>query len=100
MRKSLEEFELPEDELRAVAESQASGLWVRPLAQEVLTARAVIKTVLGLTHQADDEHSKFVHTHSDLSEIECPACWAEEIRDAVQPYLDLRESMRENGGAR
>lgn len=94
MRKSPEEFELPEDELRAVAESEASGLWVRPLAQEVLTARAVIKSVLGMTHQEDDEHSEFVHTHSDLSEVECPACWADEIRDAVQPYIEFREAYR------
>ncbi|MGI5223000.1 hypothetical protein [Nocardia sp. CA-290969] len=94
MRKSPDEFELPEAELRAVAESEASGLWVRPLAGEVLSARAVIKNVLALTRQEDDDHSEFGHGHEQSSELECPACWAEEIRDAVQPYIDYREAFR------
>ncbi|MEU2013054.1 hypothetical protein [Nocardia sp. NPDC019302] len=98
MPENPDEFELPEDQLRLLSESEASGRWMRPLAQEVLTARAVIKSVLALTHQEDDEHSEFGHGHDQSSELECPACWAEEIRDAIQPYIDFRAAVEVSDG--
>lgn len=68
---------------------------IRDMAAELLTARAVIKNVLALTRQEDDDHSEFGHGHEESSELECPACWADEIRDAVQPYIDYREAFRD-----
>lgn len=60
---------------------------------ERLIARRVIADLLELAY-AQDDHSEYEHDHGiGDGHDQCPACWAEDIRAAIQPYIEYRKAM-------